>query len=54
MISTMEYENKTFQKHTVLKRIVKVPYGDMVSEPGTFIQILQKYGCLAYKEERMS
>ena len=53
MISTMEHENKDFQKHTVLKRIVKVPYGDMVLEPGTFTQIWQKHGCLAYelKEE---
>ena len=47
MISTMGHENKDFQKHTFLKRIVKVPYGYMVLEPGTFALILQKYGCLA-------
>ena len=47
----MEHENKDFQKHTVLKHIVKVPYGDMVLEPGTFAQILQKYGCLAYERK---
>ena len=49
MISTMEHENKNFQKHSVLKCIVKVPYGHMVLEPGTFAQTLQKYGCLAYE-----
>ena len=49
MISTMEHENKDFQKHTVLKRIVKVPYGDMILEPGTFAQIWQKHDCLAYE-----
>ena len=49
MISTMERENKDFQKHTILKRIVKVRYRDMVLEPGMFAQILQKYGCSAYE-----
>ena len=51
MISTMEHENKDFQKCIVLKRIVKVPYGDMVLDKGTFAQIWQKHDCLAYERE---
>ena len=51
MISMMEHENKDFQKHTVLKRIVKVPYGDMFLDSGTFAQIWQKHGCLAYERK---
>ena len=45
----MEHENKDFQKHTVLKCIVKVSCRDMVLEPGAFPQIWQKHGCLAYE-----
>ena len=48
MISTIEHE-KDFQKRTILKRIVKVLCGNMVLEPGTFAQILQKYAFLAYE-----
>ena len=51
MISTMEHENKDFQKHTILKRIVKVSFGDMVLDRGTFAQIWQKHGCLAYERK---
>ena len=49
MISTMEHENKDFQKHTILKCTVKVPYGDKLLEPGTLAQILKKYGFRAYE-----
>ena len=51
MLSTMEHENKDFQKHTVLKRIVKVPYGDIFLNRGTFTQIWQKRGCSAYERK---
>ena len=51
MISTMERKNKNFQKRTFLKRIVKVPYGDTFLEPGTFAQILEKYGCFTYERK---
>ena len=49
IISTMEHENEKFSKHTFLKRIVKIPYGDTLLDPGTFAQIWQTHGCLAYK-----
>ena len=49
IISTMEHENEKFSKHTFLKRIVKIPYGDTLLDPGTFAQIWQKHCCLAYK-----
>ena len=49
MISTMEHENERFSKHTVLKRIVKIPNSDKMLEPGTLAQILEKYGCFAYE-----
>ena len=51
MIFTMEHENKDLKKRTILKHIVKVPYGDMLLEPGTFAQILEKYGCRAYERK---
>ena len=49
MISTMKDESENFQKHTVLKRIVKTPNYDLPFEPVTFAQIWGKYGCLAYE-----
>ena len=51
MISTMERENENFQKHTVLKCIVKTPDYNLLLEPVTSAQILQKYGCLAYERK---
>ena len=44
-------KTKILKKHTILKRIVKVPYGDMFLEPGTFAQIWEKYGCSAYERK---
>ena len=51
MISTMEHENEKFSKRTVLKHIVKIPNGDNALDPGTFAQILEKYGCRAYERK---
>ena len=51
MISTTEHENEDFQKRTVLKRKVKIPNSDNTLDPGTFSQILEKYGCGAYERK---
>ena len=49
IISTMERENEKFSKYTILKHIVKIPNNDKMLEPGTFAQILEKYGSFTYE-----
>ena len=42
-------KTKVFQSITLLKCIVKRPYGNTFLDSGTFGQISAKYGCLSYK-----
>ena len=49
IIASNGTRKQNFSKHTFLKRIVKIPYDNMLLELGTFIQIHEKYKCNAYK-----
>ena len=49
IIASNGTRKQNFSKHTFLKRIVKIPYDNMLLEPDMFIQTHEKYKCNTYK-----